>query len=336
MMELETWKKGAESHIPAFEVFLKNVLLRTFKVNLADAGEGDNEEAAAALADGATFVRSLEKNFETEIVMGFSPEWTDLLSQAILGTEASQNDEVARDLMTEFAGHWLDVVRNSFEQLGVKLDLMEADLIKSGQLKRALNFRNYFTVRLTVDPAFEMEASDDRPPLELWVALAHPSPDKAEMLEVAFSEGNPFENGDYVEISSANAGHVDVSRVGNGPDGEAPQSNIRVKGKTVEFESFNKASAVNNDREIRNIDILKNVEMKLSVELGRREMPLGKILKLVKGSVIELEKLAGEPVEILVNGHTIAQGDVVVIDEHFGVRISHLLASAENMSELGK
>jgi flagellar motor switch protein FliN/FliY len=63
-------------------------------------------------------------------------------------------------------------------------------------------------------------------------------------------------------------------------------------------------------------------------------MPLGDILKLVKGSVIELEKLDGEPVEVLVNGHKIAQGDVVVIDEYFGVRISNLLASQEHIKEL--
>jgi flagellar motor switch protein FliN/FliY len=80
--------------------------------------------------------------------------------------------------------------------------------------------------------------------------------------------------------------------------------------------------------------MLKDVEMQVSVELGRKKMPLGKILQLMKGSVIELEKLAGEPVDILVNGRCIAMGDVVVIDEHFGVRITRLMAAHESMKKV--
>jgi len=106
---------------------------------------------------------------------------------------------------------------------------------------------------------------------------------------------------------------------------------MKLKGQKVEFEEFDKNKARKNNFEVHNLDLLKDVEMTLSVELGRREMSLGQILQVVKGSVIELEKLAGEPVEILVNGRKIAEGDVVVIDEHFGVRISKLLANHDRM-----
>ena len=64
-------------------------------------------------------------------------------------------------------------------------------------------------------------------------------------------------------------------------------------------------------------------------------MPLGKILQLVKGAVIELDKLSGEPVDILVNNRRIAVGNVVVIDEHFGVRITNLLAEHKQMKQHG-
>ncbi len=74
--------------------------------------------------------------------------------------------------------------------------------------------------------------------------------------------------------------------------------------------------------------------MDVSVELGRIELPLGKVLQLAKGSVIELEKLAGEPVDILVNGQRIAHGEVVVIDEHFGVRISNLITTRQRLASL--
>lgn len=80
------------------------------------------------------------------------------------------------------------------------------------------------------------------------------------------------------------------------------------------------------------LDILKDIEVEVSVELGRITMPIGKVLQLVKGSVVELENLAGEPIDIMVNGLKIAQGEVVVIDEHFGVRITKMITTKAIMS----
>ncbi|MDC0979804.1 flagellar motor switch protein FliN [Balneolaceae bacterium] len=80
------------------------------------------------------------------------------------------------------------------------------------------------------------------------------------------------------------------------------------------------------------LDILKDIEVEVSVELGRISMPIGNVLQLVKGSVVELENLAGEPIDIMVNGLKIAQGEVVVIDEHFGVRITKMITTKAIMS----
>lgn len=107
-----------------------------------------------------------------------------------------------------------------------------------------------------------------------------------------------------------------------------------VKGTGVEFDDFSPSSDMKSDIEIRNLDILKDVELDISVELGRKELPLGDVLHLVRGSVIELDKLAGEPVEIYANGHRIAEGEVVVIDEHFGVRITNLVSTRERIESL--
>jgi len=107
-----------------------------------------------------------------------------------------------------------------------------------------------------------------------------------------------------------------------------------VTGKSVEFEDFNPFADVKSEHEVRNLDILKDVELDISVELGRKELPLGEVLHLVRGSVIELDKLAGEPVEIYANGHRIAEGEVVVIDEHFGVRITNLVSTKERIESL--
>ena len=84
-----------------------------------------------------------------------------------------------------------------------------------------------------------------------------------------------------------------------------------------------------------NIDLLLDVKMPVAIELGRTELPILEILTLGPGSVVELDKLAGEPVDLLVNGKIIARGEVVVVDENFGVRITMLMSPQERLKSLG-
>ena len=98
------------------------------------------------------------------------------------------------------------------------------------------------------------------------------------------------------------------------------------KAEKVEFHEFDDVEKTNIDTS-NNLDMLKDVNVEVSVELGRITMPLGDVLNLSKGSVVELENLAGEQINVLVNGLNIAMGEVVVIGEHFGVRISKLIST---------
>lgn len=116
------------------------------------------------------------------------------------------------------------------------------------------------------------------------------------------------------------------------------QTHKKAEGQTdnvqqVEFDQFpNDGAAHIPTHGDPTLDILKDIEVEVSVELGRITMPIGKVLQLVKGSVVELENLAGEPIDIMVNGLKIAQGEVVVIDEHFGVRITKMITTKAIMS----
>jgi flagellar motor switch protein FliN len=83
------------------------------------------------------------------------------------------------------------------------------------------------------------------------------------------------------------------------------------------------------------IELLMDVALEVSVELGRSHMSIGEILALRTGSVIELDKLAGEPVDVSVNGTLIARGEVVVVDEKFGVRITEVVSRARRMATVG-
>jgi flagellar motor switch protein FliN/FliY len=84
------------------------------------------------------------------------------------------------------------------------------------------------------------------------------------------------------------------------------------------------------------ISLLLDIEMTMTVELGRTTRLVKDILGLGEGSIIELDKLAGEPVDLLVNGKLIARGEVVVIDENFGVRVTDIVSQDERFKSVNK
>lgn len=84
----------------------------------------------------------------------------------------------------------------------------------------------------------------------------------------------------------------------------------------------------------RNLQLILDIPLKLSVELGRTKMPVSELLNLTQGSVIELNKLAGEPMEVMVNDKLIARGEAVVVNEKFGVRLTDVISPAERVEQL--
>lgn len=90
--------------------------------------------------------------------------------------------------------------------------------------------------------------------------------------------------------------------------------------KFASFEDLDSAHGLAN----QNLGILLDVKLQLTVELGKTELPIKKVLELTKGSVVTLDKVAGEPVELYANGKLIAHGEVVVIEDNFGLRITHI------------
>lgn len=100
----------------------------------------------------------------------------------------------------------------------------------------------------------------------------------------------------------------------------------------AQFASFESPSLSQN--ETSNLNLLLDIPLKVTVELGRTKRSVKEILEMSSGSIIELDKLAGEPVDILVNNRHIAKGEVVVIDENFGVRITDILSQTERLNNL--
>lgn len=98
----------------------------------------------------------------------------------------------------------------------------------------------------------------------------------------------------------------------------------------VQFTSFDEEENVHG-KENKNLDLLMNVNLQMSVELGRTELPFKKVLELTRGSIVSLDKLAGEPVELFANGKLVAFGEVVVIEDNFGLRITNIATPEERL-----
>lgn len=85
----------------------------------------------------------------------------------------------------------------------------------------------------------------------------------------------------------------------------------------------------------QNLQLILDIPLKVTVELGRTRMVVSELLNLGQGSVIELSKLAGEPMEVLVNGKLVARGEAVVVNEKFGVRLTDIISATERVEQLG-
>lgn len=112
---------------------------------------------------------------------------------------------------------------------------------------------------------------------------------------------------------------------------EAEDSKTTVDAEIADFPKFNeskKKGFFENDK----LEFLKDLQLNIYIELGRTKMEIKDILELERGYVIELEKLASEPVDVYVNNKKIAEGEVVVIDKHFGIRITSLLEAGERLT----
>ena len=99
------------------------------------------------------------------------------------------------------------------------------------------------------------------------------------------------------------------------------------------FEEFTSPQkvAVHND-----IDMIMDIPVQLTVQLGRTKIAIKNLLQLAQGSVVELDGLAGEPMDVLVNGYLIAQGEVVVVNEKFGIRLTDIITPSERIRKLNR
>ena len=121
----------------------------------------------------------------------------------------------------------------------------------------------------------------------------------------------------------------------------AEEKNKEAVGEENKEEEANKSEEINSDNAeknertgLENLKVLENIDVKLTVEVGGAEIKLRELLRINEGSVIELERLAGDPLDILANGTIIAKGEVVMIGERFGIRFTEVVDPKERVQNL--
>lgn len=129
--------------------------------------------------------------------------------------------------------------------------------------------------------------------------------------------------------------NADVSDVKQGPAVSSETAGGKAAAKKeatpANFDSLSKGK---NPTDVQNLDFILDIPLEVSVEIGRTKMMVNELLQLGQGSVVELDKYAGEPVEIFVNEKLIAMGEVVVVNEKFGVRLTDIISPMDRVKQL--
>ncbi|WP_312476092.1 flagellar motor switch phosphatase FliY [Neobacillus sp.] len=161
--------------------------------------------------------------------------------------------------------------------------------------------------------------------------------------KILFQEGSVVKNSVLEEAVVAPNQEADTTTAptsrfdGRSVPQKPTQNSANATVQKVEYASFSETPVASGTSSgVGNIDMLFDIPLGITVELGRTEMQIRKILELGPGAVIQLDKLAGEPVDILANHKLIAKGEVVVIEENFGVRITDIISPIDRLTKMTK
>ena len=139
--------------------------------------------------------------------------------------------------------------------------------------------------------------------------------------EIENPESETADAGDDWEAALAEQDNAEAGADDAGGVQAAPLDNLKDEGKAVGDEDVN-------------LDVILDIPVTIAMEIGRTTVNIRNLLQLNQGSVVELDRLAGEPMDVLVNGTLIAHGEVVVVNDKFGIRLTDVISAAERLKKL--
>jgi len=226
------------------------------------------------------------------------------LLEATLGTPTDEVNDAALQAVQEFGAHLMQGLAIAFGNLTSKTFTPDQIVARYEPVTFPPNF---LTVDEVIATRFTVQIPDRTPFTLTWLLTENLA---RTLLGMPAAQDDPFAS--LMET----------------PEPAAPAPN------TAPPMAFNPFAEPEESPE-RNIDLLLDIPLEVSVELGRVTMLVRELLEIGTGSIVELQKAAGEPVEVLVNGRLIARGEVVVVEDNFAVRITEILSPVERVQRLG-
>jgi len=213
-----------------------------------------------------------------------------------------------------------DFFRNNKEFIGVKFDLEIKGLIKTN----IYQIMNYNFAQLITKEMFALSGGDESVEENNNISQEQPQMQQPQYQQPMYQQPPQMQQGGYQQPMYQQPPNM----MGNYTMYQQQQP---VNIQPAQFSNFGTPNYQNLPT---NIDLIMDVPLEVTVELGRTKMQIKEILDLGAGSIVELDKLAGEPVDVLVNGKLIAKGEVVVIDESFGIRITDIVSQIERLTKV--
>lgn len=159
-----------------------------------------------------------------------------------------------------------------------------------------------------------------------WADAMSEQEETASSADAASEEEDPW----AAAMAEQEAAEESSEEPADEPEAKAPAA------KAASDDVFRPLSPDSGSSQARELEMIMDIPVKLTVELGRTKLTIKQLLELAQGSVIELEGLAGEPMDILINGYLIAQGEVVVIEDKYGIRITEIVTPSERIHKLNR
>jgi flagellar motor switch protein FliN/FliY len=314
-MDAPTLNAHIEEAQTALESFLTQLLNRDdIELAVDEAAESDADAAVVPLT---TELAVGADNFALELPTGIVP----LIGEAILGQPMEIDDEGADDLISEMTGQGYGAVRTQLAEAGLKLPEAQFTVSPPGDAGPDLPSDDLWTAAFTLTVGDETLKGTVFLNRDASAASADPEP----AAQTAGTQQAAPQQQASPSAASAGAAQPAGSDGSEGAVDVAPAEFSDLGAETLGGAS---------QRSRGNFEMLAEVELDVRVELGRRKLPLADVLQITSGSVIELEKLVGEPLSIYANGRFIAEGEAVVIDEKFGVRITKLAPKQQRSKAL--
>lgn len=298
----------------ALRSFLATLLGKDAPLKIDPPVQADFDSANERSMQHIAFTAGSSKEDHWAVVL--DPEWLPLLSKSMLGEPIEFGEPGADDLLKELAAQAYGAVRTQLASGGVTFPEAEIKLMGG---EEELGGHRFAPVLYEIP--FQIAIDEE----ELGgFALVPPVADDPGAIEADEpDEPDVADASPDLDVGSHSitpeADHADSGP--NGPDPDDSEPNVHVQ--QAAFPDLG-SEILGGDGSNAGFELLAEVELEVTVELGRRSIPLADVLRLTTGSVIELDKLVGEPLEVYANGRLIAEGEAVVMDEQFGIRITNL------------